>query len=318
MTSSSLARQSRISVESLSSKLANDGILAIVSDTPVGTRVPIDVGRIHYDGILFAGTTGKDVSRAYKRGVETGLKSNSPAWFAGAGGPMGQMHVQRACGIPGGPLGILATDIDTARINTVASRFGPLAESRGATLTAVNPHDARGRWEDCLSQTAPEGKYGSIVVLAAAAKLIEECSDHLSSDGVLNVFAGIPRGTKANLDIGGCYLKDQRWVGNSGTSTDFMRDILRRIESKELDTNYSVAAIGGLKAALEGLKGVKSGAFPGKVVIYPHLTELPLLSIHALAPFLPAVAARLADGIHWTRDAEMELFKQTRKSGKGG
>jgi threonine dehydrogenase-like Zn-dependent dehydrogenase len=305
-------------IESSSSKLANGGILAIVSDTPVGTKVHIDVGRIHYDGILFTGTTGNDISRAYREGVDAGLRGNSAAWFVGAGGPMGQMHVQRACGIPGGPLGILATDIDTARINTVASRFGPLAESRGATLVAVNPQDARVRWENCLSQTAPEGTYGNIVVLAPSAKLIEECSDRLSSEGVLNIFAGIPKGTKANLDISGCYLKGQRWVGNSGTSTHFMLDILRKIEIKKLDTNYSVAAIGGLRAALEGLKGVKSGAFPGKVVIYPHLTELSLLSMDALAQSLPAVAARLADGIHWTRDAEMELFKETKQSGKSG
>ena len=285
-------------IESSSSKLADGGILAIVSDTPVVTKVPIDVGRIHYDGILFTGTTGNDISRAYRKGVETELKGNSAAWFVGAGGPMGQMHVQRACGIPGGPLGILATDIDTVRINMVTSRFGPLAESRGATLVAVNPHDSRIGWENCLSQAAPKGTFGNIVVLAPSAKLIEECSDYLSDEGVLNIFAGVPKGTKANLDISGCYLKGQRWVGSSGTSTRFMLDILGKIESKKLDTNYSVAAIGGLKAALEGLKGVKSGAFPGKVVIYPHLPELPLLSMDALTHTQPAVAARLADGIH--------------------
>jgi hypothetical protein len=49
---------------------------------------------------------------------------------------------------------------------------------------------------------------------------------------------------------------------------------------------YTVAAIGGIYA-------VRDGRFPGKIVIYPHITDLPLTPLEELGAVLPTVAARL-------------------------
>jgi hypothetical protein len=46
----------------------------------------------------------------------------------------------------------------------------------------------------------------------------------------------------------------------------------------------------------------------GKVIVYPSLTELPLLTMHDLPAHLPAVAAELSHGV-WTAAAERELLK---------
>jgi hypothetical protein len=65
-----------------------------------------------------------------------------------------------------------------------------------------------------------------------------------------------------------------------------MRDL---VESKQLPTNRSVAAIAGLEGVAEGLAAVANGRFAGKVVIYPNLRQpLPLTPLADLATVLPS------------------------------
>jgi hypothetical protein len=70
-----------------------------------------------------------------------------------------------------------------------------------------------------------------------------------------------------------------------------------------------VAAIGSLDAARDGLQAVQDAAFPGKVVIYPHIKELPLTAVPNLKDVLPSVYAKLRDGREWTVEAERELLR---------
>ena len=49
--------------------------------------------------------------------------------------------------------------------------------------------------------------------------------------------------------------------------------------------------------------------FPGKTVIYPQITGLPLTAVPDLAQTLPEVAAKLAPGHVWTREAEAALLE---------
>ena len=69
----------------------------------------------------------------------------------------------------------------------------------------------------------------------------------------------------------------------------------------------SVAAIGSLEAAKDGLRSVMETVYPGKVVIYPHIKPLPLTAIVDLKDVLPAVYARMRDGREWTNEAEADL-----------
>jgi hypothetical protein len=86
-----------------------------------------------------------------------------------------------------------------------------------------------------------------------------------------------------------------------------MRDL---VESRQLPTNHSVAAVAGLEGVRDGLHAVAEGRFAGKVVVYPNLSHpLPLTPLAELDKVLPSVAARLdADGL-WTREAEDELLR---------
>ena len=71
-----------------------------------------------------------------------------------------------------------------------------------------------------------------------------------------------------------------------------------------------MAAVGSLSAARDGLKAVKEAALAGKVVIYPHIKELPLTTLAELKGKLPTVYARLNDRGEWTNAAEEEFLRQ--------
>jgi hypothetical protein len=88
-----------------------------------------------------------------------------------------------------------------------------------------------------------------------------------------------------------------------------MRETLSRVEHGDLSTNASLAAIGGMEAAREGLQAVKEGWFPGKTLIFPQIRDLPLTPLSSLKETLPTVFARLKDGQFWTAEAEEELFR---------
>jgi hypothetical protein len=70
-----------------------------------------------------------------------------------------------------------------------------------------------------------------------------------------------------------------------------------------------VAAIGSLEAVRDGMQAVMDTSFPGKVVIYPHIKELPLTSLADLKDRLPSVYAKLKNGREWTNEAEDELLR---------
>jgi threonine dehydrogenase-like Zn-dependent dehydrogenase len=297
-------------VEKVATKLARHGLLSVVSDKPLDRPVSIDAGRIHYDYHFYQGTPGPDVSRAYgaPRGPE--LKPGGKAWMVGGAGPMGQMHVQLAIEMNNGPQVIVASDIDAERLASVTERFGETASSRGKQLICLNPKELGDEAFDArLREIAPDG-FDDVVVLVPAPFLISQGSRYVARDGWLNIFAGVARGTMASLDLSDVALRGVRYTGSSGSSIDDMRKTLHMAEGGELSTNRSVAAIGGLEAAYEGLAGVKEARFTGKVMIYPQIKGLPLTSLEELAETLPEVAAKLSPQGAWTREAERALIER--------
>jgi hypothetical protein len=52
------------------------------------------------------------------------------------------------------------------------------------------------------------------------------------------------------------------------------------------------------------------GRYPGKVVVFPQLTGLPLLGLSQLEEKLPDVAAHLGPGNVWTTAAEKALIER--------
>ncbi|MCL6518350.1 MAG: alcohol dehydrogenase catalytic domain-containing protein [Armatimonadetes bacterium] len=291
--------------------LAKHGIMNIVASEPIGRPVEIDIGKIHYEFQSYVGTASTRIGAGYEMvRVPSELKAGGIAWYIGAGGPMGQMHVQRAVEMKNCPSKILATDIDTTRLNSVKDRVAAAAAAKGIEFLAVNPNDSDKELFDKLLWEFTCGRgFDDIIVLAPVVSLIEEAIQYLAEEGLMNIFAGFPVGTIANIDLTGVYEKKLRLVGSSGSRIRDMLDTLSEAESGSLATDKSVAAIGGIEASWDGMLATKEGRFPGKIIIYPQIRGLGLTAVTDLKDKLPNVYAKLTDGMFWNREAEKELLR---------
>lgn len=297
-------------IESSATTLANHGILNLVGSHPLPRKLSLDIGRIHYNWHHYLGTRTNRPADSYDEERNAGLKAGGFTWFIGAGGPMGQMHVQRAVQSPNPPKRIVATDIDAERLQSVADRFGTDAATRGVDLVILNPKTMEpANFDAELSRLSDNRGFDDIVSLVPVAALIEHAADFLADGGWFNIFAGVARGTMANLDVNSIVRRRVRHLGSSGSSIADMRQTLEQVESRELSTNASLAAIGGMRAAREGIAAVKEGRFPGKTLIFPHIPDLPLTPLAELKNLYPSVHAKLKDGQFWTKEAEEELLR---------
>jgi D-arabinose 1-dehydrogenase-like Zn-dependent alcohol dehydrogenase len=295
-------------VEAASPFLALYGILCILGEKPLARRVDVDVGRIHYHRWTYVGSTGTDVAQAYSaHPVRSSLKPGGRALFVGAGGPMGRMHVQRAIQLENGPSVVVSTDISDPRLQDMVETFGPEAEASGVEMFTLNPM-AREAYASGMARFADPG-FDDIVVLAPVAGVISEASTYLAPGGVMNVFAGVLRGTMAQIDLSRVYLDDIRVIGHTASSVDDLKLMLYQAENDLLAPNRSVAAIGSLEAAHDGLAALQDAVYPGKVVIFPNIKPLPVTALPELKAFLPTVYAKLKDGRGWTVEAENEFLR---------
>lgn len=297
-------------VESLAPLLANGGILCLMIAEPLERPVAVDAGRIHYDGTRYVGAAGLDVSAAYLGTRSVKPVAGGKMLIAGAAGPMGQMHVQRALEQPGGPSVVVATDIDDDRLMAMAERFAGLAERNGRTLEIINPLNFEGEaLADEMAQFAPEG-FDDVVVLVPVPPVIAGNAQWLGRRGMYNIFAGVARGTMVTMDVSDVALRGVRYTGTSGSAIEDLESTIGMAERGELATNGAVAAIGGIEAAWDGLAAVQGGELTGKAVIYPHVSGLPLTPLEELAAIEPEVAALLDETGGWTREAEAELLRR--------
>ena len=284
-------------------------VMAILAETPLERDVAIDIGRVHYDGHIYTGANTKSVFEAYRKQRAAKLMPGGKALMVGAGGPMGQMHTQMAAEDPEGPSVVVATELNQERMEELNLRFGPAAKERGAALTALNPRQlAPEEYEAKLREATGGELFDDVVVMAPSAAVVEDSARRLKDGGILNIFAGVPRGTIGRLDLSKVYLAGHRWIGSSGSSLADLGYTLERIQQRTLRTDRSVAAIAGLNAAREGLYAVQDGSFPGKIVVWPQFPELPLIPLPELEKHLPSVAARLSPDGYWTKAAEDELL----------
>jgi hypothetical protein len=111
------------------------------------------------------------------------------------------------------------------------------------------------------------------------------------------------------LDLSSTYLANTRIIGHSASKMSDFELVLEKTDSGELSPNRSVAAIGSLSAARAGLQAVKDAVLAGKVVIYPHIKELPLTPLADLKDLMPTVYAKLNELGEWTDEAEEEFLR---------
>lgn len=303
----SLNMASAQAVTAATALLNRRGTFNLVSNTPLDGDPGIDLGRIHYDYIAFVGTPGPDIAAAYgELRNRCELRHGGTAVFVGAGGPMGQMHIQRAIEMSNGPSTILATDIDPVRLQVLMDRFFHLATQHGVRLVLSNSNEEPlGDFVD--RETAHHGA-DDCVVCVPSAGVMAAASRVLNPDGMLVLFAGVPIGTFAPLNLSKVYLHNTQLTGTSGSTLADQSSILHSTQAGDLSPARSVAALGGMEAAHDGIRALMEGRFPGKVVIFPQLSGLPLVGLPELKNVAPQVAACLSPDGTWTRQAEANLI----------
>ena len=67
--------------------------------------------------------------------------------------------------------------------------------------------------------------------------VISDAATYLAPKGVMNVFAGVARGTTVDLDLSDAYLRSTRVIGHSASTIDDLRLMLTQAESGQLSPN---------------------------------------------------------------------------------
>jgi threonine dehydrogenase-like Zn-dependent dehydrogenase len=287
------------------------GTLNLVGTKPLDGLVQVDFGRLHYDYIAFVGNNGTDIAASYGEARNRcELRAGGVAVFIGAGGPMGQMHVQRALELPAGPKLIIATEISDERLQTLNDMFAPLAEKHHRRILFFNPNTSKQSFYEFVMKATNNQGADDVVVSVPVAKLMEEGDSVMKPDGMLVFFAGVPNGTMGNVNLSNVYLSTAQYTGTSGLTIHDQASVMERRIAGTLSPGRSIAAIGGMETAADAIQSVMNSRYPGKVVIFPQIHNLPLTSLKELPDRIPEVAAKLGEDMMWTNEAEEALIEK--------
>ena len=286
-------------IEILNDNLAVGGIInLVIGGEPIGAAASVGVGRVHYGGTRWIGTTGQDAAASYRNIPPHGeVRPHDRVLVVGAGGPMGQMHVLRNVCLRAAGVSVVGTDFDDVRLESLRKKAEPLAKANGVTLRLVN------------TQTTPlDEKFSYIALMAPIGALVATAIQDADDGAIINIFAGIPAPTKHPLDLDAYIEKRCFMFGTSGSTIEDMRIVLRKVEREGFDTNASVDAVSGMAGAIDGIACVENRTLAGKIIVYPMLHDVGLIPLNQLGSQFPTVAAKL-DGGKWTRAAEQELLR---------
>ena len=285
-------------VEELQRLIALKGTIDVVlGGKRLGRPVEVDVGRVHYDLTRWVGTTGPSAAGGYAWVPATGeLREGEKVGIIGAAGPMGLMHVIRALSIGIEGVEVTAVDIDEDRLAHLASVAGPLAEAHGLAFESLDSKEHE-----------PAGGFTRIGCMVPVPALAAGTVDLAGHGAIIDFFAGFAVGTTAPLDLDQMLEKQVYILGTSGSMISDMKAVLARLEAGTLDTNISVYAVSGMAGVADALEAVRARTSGGKIVIYPQLTSLGMVTLTEMEGQMPEVAAALEEG-RWTRAAEEALL----------
>ena len=298
-------------VSDVASYIMRRGTMNLVGETPLDGLVNADVGRLHYDYIAFIGGPGPDIGASYGEARNRcELKAGGTTVFVGAGGPMGQMHVQRAIELPDGPSKVIATEVSDLRLEALQERFGLLAKNNGCELFTFNPQTSGKSLKEFVMEITGGQGAEDVVVSVPIAAVMAEADTLMHKDGMLVFFAGVPNGTMAEMNLSSVYLSNAQYTGTSGLSLDDQFQVLDQSAKGRLNPGRSVGAIGGMNVAKEGIQAVIDGSYAGKIIIFPQFADLPLIGLDDLHKIHPDIADKLEPGNMWTKEAEEALFEK--------
>lgn len=285
-------------IERLSALLGARSLLCVVlGGATIDRRVNLDVGRVHYDFTRYIGTVGSEPAEAYTHVPVNGeIREQDKVAIIGAAGPMGLMHTVRtvSLGLPG--VEVVGADVNDDRLAHLASVVNPTAAERGVPFQVVN------------SATSPlQPGYSYVTCLVPVPALLSQAVDLAGEGAIVNAFAGFPAGTLAELDLQGIIERGVFLIGTSGSEMSDMRTLLTKLETQALDTSISLDAVCGMAGFTDAIDAVNNRTSGGKIMVYPHLTNLGLVRLSDLPEQLPEVAAAMVDG-RWTKAAEAALL----------
>ena len=275
---------------------------------PPGATRMLDVGRIHYEGHWHVGSRDGTAEDAYAWRRTAEITPGGLAWFIGAGGPLGQMQLERTFSLLQPPGQVVVSQRSGPRFDNLREKFEPLARERGVEFTLL---DARALgddvYEEAMNITGGRG-FDDIVIVVPDVEVMSKAMACAADGGGVDLFAGIAVGGKAEIPVDRLAHGVRMW-GTTGSKISDLRSIVAKVEAGELDTDSVVAAVGGIHAVREGLEAVRDGRFLGKTVIYPQLEKLPLTTVDDLAAQHPSLRERLTRGRYWNRAAEAEMLR---------
>jgi L-sorbose 1-phosphate reductase len=291
-------------VEALFLKIAARGLFNIIlGGGSLDRKVTTAVGRVHYGGIRITGTAGSNPADAMAAIPPSGeIRKGDNIHVIGAGGPMGVMHVIRNLCQGVANITIYAGDVDENRLAILARLAEPLAEKNRAGFKKYNPKTATDH---------PEFDY--VALMAPIPALVEQAVDTAAERAIINIFAGIPAGVTASIDLDRYIRRNMYFIGTSGSVLSDMITVLGKVESGRLDTDVSVAAVAGLDGAVDGIRAVEHRKIDGKIIVYPTCKGLPLTPLENLHQYAPQASQFLSDG-RWNRQAEKTLLSHYQNS----
>jgi threonine dehydrogenase-like Zn-dependent dehydrogenase len=191
--------------------------------------------------------------------------------------------------------------VDDARLAALTKVAAPLAARNGVQFATCNPTKEKS------SET-----FDYIALMAPVPALVAAAVKTAGKRGLINIFAGIPATVTGEIDLDTYIEKQLYFIGTSGSTLDDMKRMLAKVETGQLDTNVSVAAVSGLDGATDGIRAVENRTIAGKIIVYPACRGLGLIRLEEMSEKMPQVAQCLNDGL-WTLKAERKLLEQFSK-----
>ena len=228
---------------------------------------------------------------------------------------MGRMHLQRALSHRNGPHRVLATEVDEGRRQDLLASFQDLAQKHDVEFTAGV---GGSRYDEFMPDFQEDRGIDDVEVMAAVPEVVLDAVQHVAPGGVINIFAGMNRGTMLELDAWSLYGPQQiRIIGHSGSGLDDQVAIVERIKDGEIQSERSVAAIGGLFQIPDAIRATEAKTYSGKVVVFPNVLDFPCTGLADLKDVLPEVYAKLENGQTWTMEAEQAFLEINLRGGTG-
>ena len=194
------------------------------------------------------------------------------------------------------------------RLKSLEDRLAHLAESNDCELITFNSQTAEESLHDFVMGITDNRGADDVVVSVPISAVMAEADTLMNPDGMLVFFAGVPNGTMAPLNLSAVYLDNAQYTGTSGLTIHDQQQVVDLANRGELSPGSIVGAVGGMRAAKDGLQALVDGSYSGKVLIFPQIHDLPLMGLDELKEKLPEVAAKLGAGDTWNDEVEKALF----------